>query len=202
VLARFYELKTNRPLFITKGSRVSAAGLGSRTIDGYEISYDDKSVIMHYGVLIGGGQLRAIEEQYNELAKADPASIRRPDKLHGLSPWLDRPARAPSVETVKRILASMDERGAWVREGTIGKPDRVAFVYAARPMVIRIGRRASDGGTGNRSAGKDRLIQLGEDDTVEIFQGSEPPLERIIVSREFAENLIALSAWLIGGGNR
>lgn len=47
VLARFNELRTNRPLYITKGSRLSAAGLGNRNVDGYEISYTPESVITH-----------------------------------------------------------------------------------------------------------------------------------------------------------
>ncbi len=51
VLARFYELQTNKPLYATKGTRIVASGLGSRLVDGYEISYSPDSVITHYNVL-------------------------------------------------------------------------------------------------------------------------------------------------------
>ena len=54
-MARFYELKTNKPLYITKGTRVDAATLGRSLIDGYELSYSNESVITHYGVLTRGG---------------------------------------------------------------------------------------------------------------------------------------------------
>src|SRR6185295_4490849 len=115
VLARFYELRTNKPLYITKGSRVNAAGLGSRMVDGYEVSYSPESVITHYAVLTSGRWLAAVEEDYRQLAAADPKTIRRPDKVHGLSPWSERQGgeRAASPAEVKQLIDSMDERGAW-----------------------------------------------------------------------------------------
>jgi PelA/Pel-15E family pectate lyase len=81
VLARFYELRTNKPLYITKGSRLIAAGLGSRLVDGYELSYSDQSSITHYGVLTSGAGLAEIEKDYSELMKMDPKAVRRPDRL-------------------------------------------------------------------------------------------------------------------------
>src|SRR5262245_25930036 len=123
VLARFYELKTNKPLYITKGSRLSAAGLGGRMVDGYEISYSPESVITHYGVLTSGRELAAIEEDYKKLAAADPKTIARPVELHGLSPWNERARSKPAATEVKQLIESMDERGAWTKMGTIGKAD-------------------------------------------------------------------------------
>src|SRR5262249_15082458 len=67
VVARFYELKTNKPLYITKGSRLNAPGLGNRLVDGYEISYSPESVITHYNVLTSGRDLAPIEEDYKKL---------------------------------------------------------------------------------------------------------------------------------------
>jgi hypothetical protein len=80
----------------------------------------------------------------------------------------------------------MDERGAWTRPGTIGKADKVASVFAARDMVltIRHGQR-----------GKVDTIPLVENDTVEVFMGKQPPLDRIINSQEFAQNLTALAEY-------
>jgi hypothetical protein len=198
VLARFYELKTNRPLYITKGTRIQAAGLGSRIVDGYELSYSPESVITHYGVLVSGRELDAIEEDYRWLAQADPARVRRPDKLRGLSPWMERvrrgPAEAVSPDEVKRLIASLDERGAWVRPGVIGKPGRLVFVYAARPMVLRIGRGRPDGAA-EETAPEAQVIHLGPDDTVEVFPGAEPPVEKIISSAEFSRNLTVLATY-------
>jgi hypothetical protein len=73
VLARFYELKTNKPLYITKGSRVNAAGLGSRTVDGYEISYSPDSVIRTTVVTSGRAWPRS--GRIPGLAAADPKTV-------------------------------------------------------------------------------------------------------------------------------
>ncbi|MEZ5366189.1 MAG: pectate lyase [Bryobacterales bacterium] len=178
-LARFYELQTNKGLFITKGTRVSAAGLGSLRADGYEVTYDDSDPIQHYGMWISGRGLDAIEAEYERLRDADPSAIRRPDKLHGLSPWSgDGVAKAGDSAA---LLAAMDDRGAWVENGVAGRADSVAAVYAAEPMVIRIG---------------DRTIPLPEDETVEVFRGSAPVVEKMILSATFAHNLEALAAAL------
>lgn len=200
VLARFYELQTNRPLYITKGSRLTAAGLGSRLVDGYELSYDDASVITHYAVLTSGADLEEIAREYDALLAMDRDALRRAERLTGLSPWSERPrparSRAALAEAAREIIASMDGRGAWLTEGTIGKADRLVFVYAARDMVLRVGRGRSDGsaGTGDRSG--DQVIRLRENDTVEIFQGDEPPRERIISSQVFARNLETLAEYV------
>lgn len=199
VLARFYELQTNRPLYITKGTRLQAAGLGSRVVDGYQLSYSPESVITHYGVLVSGRDLAAIEQDYERLSRADPKTIRRPEKLRGLSPWAERASppepTAPAAE-VRRILDAMDERGAWTRSGVIGKPDRLVFVFAARDMVLRVGRGRSDGSAGDSPESQSRVIPLHENDTVEIFLGPQPPLEKIISSAEFARNLGRLAEYV------
>src|SRR5215813_14506664 len=61
VLARFYELKTNRPLYITKGTRITVTDRGPTQVDGYQLSYTDESVIIYYNVFVGGAQLGDIE---------------------------------------------------------------------------------------------------------------------------------------------
>lgn len=201
VLARFYELRTNRPLYITKGSRLTAAGLGSRTVDGYELSYDDANVITHYGVLVSGAWLDDVEREYQALLAKKPAELRRPDRLTGLSPWMerDRPARSRGelAPKVRQVIDAMDSRGAWVTEGVIGKADRLVFVFAARDMVLRISRGPSNGAA-SRNATPGQTIELRENDTVEIFQGAQPPREKIVDSRVFADNLRLLLEYLAG----
>ena len=178
VLARFYELRTNRPLYVTKGTQIRVKGSSTARIDGYELSYSDASVITHYGVLTSGGRLAGIERAYGRLAAADPQTLRRPGKLRGLSPWSERPARPLSSGDIQRIVDGMDSRGAWVEEGTIGKADRLVSVFAARDMVVKV-------------SGK--TLPITENDTVEIYQGAEPPREKIIRSETFARNVRALS---------
>lgn len=200
VLARFYELRTNKPLYITKGTRINAAGLGSRMADGYQISYTPESVITHYGVVITGRDLAALEDDYRSLAAADPKSIRRPDVLHGLSPWSERKRPKPQATAlaaeVQEKMRSMDERGAWTKTGTVGKDNRLVFTYAAKDMVLRIGRGRSDGSAGDGVNSGAQVIQLKENDTVEIFAGPQAPPERIISSADFARNLTLMADYV------
>ena len=202
VLARFYELKTNKPLYITKGTRISAAGLGSRMVDGYEISYSPDSVITHYGVIGSGRDVARIEDEYRSLAAADPKTIQRPDKLHGLSPWgEERPVgRRSGPKDVASLIAALDERGAWTKTGNIGRSNRLVFTYAAKDMVLRIGHGRADGSAGDGVQSKAQTIQLNENDTVEIFAGPQPPPERIISSGDFARNLTALADYVKESG--
>ncbi|MBI1873904.1 MAG: polysaccharide lyase [Acidobacteria bacterium] len=192
-LARFAELKTNRPLYITKGTRVTALDQGTTTVDGYELSYSDASVITHYSVLVSGAALAGIEQEYRELQTAEPGSLKRPDRLHGLSPWSLRRSPAGSAPTVDRgavanlelriraVIDAMDTRGAWVEEGSIGKANRLVSVFAAKEMVVTLAGKA---------------LPMRENDTLEVFAGAEPPKQRIIRTRTFAENIGALSAYL------
>ena len=180
VLARFYELKTNRPLYITKGTRVSVLEGGATLIGGYQLSYSDESVITHYAVLVSGAELDQIEDDYKRVLGADPATLRRPVKLHGLSPWSSG-SSPPRTSDASEVIAKMDPRGAWVEEGNIGKADRIVNVFSARDMVVTIG---------------DRVFPLKENETVQIFQGTERPRERIIRSATFTRNVEALCAFL------
>ena len=183
-LARFYELKTNRPLYITKGTRVTVADHGVTNMDGYQLSYTDESVITHYGVIISGARLAEIEADYQRLLSADPASIRRPVKLRGLSPWDEAPRRS-STPDVAAIISTIDARGAWLENGNIGKSDRIVSVFAARDMVVTIGGR---------------VMPLKENETLQVFQGTERPRERIIRSETFARNVEALCDFLEKAG--
>ncbi len=187
VLARFYELKTNKPLYVTKGTQISAAGLGSRRPDGYELSYEPNSVITHYGVLTGGRGLAGLRRDFDAISRERK---QREARLHGLSPWSDEDRElrrgAPKPEQVRAMIGTMDARGAWTKPGVVGKADRVAAVTAARDMVLRIRR-------GLR--GTAETIPLKENDTVEIFMGQDRPREQIISSQDFARNLTMLAAY-------
>lgn len=182
-VARFYELHTNRPLYITKGTRVTAVGQGTTNVDGYELSYSDASVITHYAVLTSGSGFGAIEREFNAIRNADRASLRRPDKLQGLSPWAEARTGETAVQPsrVRAAIDAMDARGAWIEEGAIGKSNRLVSVLAGSDLVVTVG-------------GKPLAVK--ENETVEVFAGTEPPKQRIIVSRTFAENVRLLSAYL------
>jgi len=177
-LARFNELRTDRPLFITKGTMVNVPGRSVFRDDGYEVSYSDDSTIQHYALLVNGQWIEEIAGEYGRVVEAGP----RPVVLSGLSPWADaEPPSRPSDQRVAAILAAVDERGAWLEDGTIGKADRVVSVYAAEEMVVVIG---------------DKSYPLKEDETVSVYRGELPPRERILRSVTFARNIEALAVWL------
>jgi hypothetical protein len=182
VMARFYELKTNRPLYITKGTMLQTKGLGSLRPDGYQLSYSDESVITHYGVLTTGNQLAGLRRDFDAYSRTAPG--KRPEKLHGLSPWSEPDAgpleKRPNAAGVRKLIDTMDSRGAWLEDGYIGKADRVVSVYAAHSMVLTINGQPT---------------QLKENDRVEIFDGNQPPRGKIIRSSDFAKNLETLAAY-------
>jgi hypothetical protein len=181
--ARFYELKTNRPLYITKGTRVTALDQGATIVDGYELSYSDESVITHYAVLVPAGEFAEIESEFTRIQHADPATLKRPPVLRGLSPWSEtRPVAASNLESrVRQIVDAQDSRGAWVEDGTIGKANRLVSIFAGKDLVLTVGGKT---------------LPIKENDTLDVFADPAPPKERIIRSRTVASNLAVLSEYL------
>lgn len=106
VIARFYELKTNRPLYITPGSPSVR-----------KITYSPDKLKRGYTFFTSAEPLDQIAEEYKSLVAADPETVRRPDKLRSLKPFTHRPqpplSKAELTEKVRNAIASLDERGAW-----------------------------------------------------------------------------------------
>jgi PelA/Pel-15E family pectate lyase len=176
-LARFNELKTNRPLYITKGTQIQARGLGSKRIDGYELSYSPEKGITHYALQVSAAELPNIRRDYDAaLSKRTP----RPDRLHNLSPWSDEHPESPG-DTAK-IIATLNEQGAWTQQGTIGKAEKIVSVFAPRPMVLTINGRPTP---------------IAENDRIELFDGSIPPRQTVVSTATFARNLERLAASLL-----
>jgi len=98
-LARFYELQTNKPLYFTRT---------------YELTFDDSDLPTHYGFKVPS-KLDSLEKRFNEISSLTPqklASKRKP-KADSLKP-------TPALESlVKEIIDSLDDRGAWVEEGSL-----------------------------------------------------------------------------------
>lgn len=96
-MARFYELKTNRPLYFTKD---------------YELTYSDADMPTHYGFIVGS-KFDRIEKEYNRLMETDRSQwkVNRKERTPRMSDGLK--------SRVKKILADMDDRGAWVEAGEL-----------------------------------------------------------------------------------
>jgi cell division protein FtsB len=92
-IARFYELQTNRPLFFTRN---------------YELTYSSDDVPTHYGFVFES-RLDAIEAEYRRLAAADPATLN----------VVEKPDRRKLAGRAVALLKWMDDRGAWVEDGSL-----------------------------------------------------------------------------------
>ena len=94
-LARFYELRSNKPLYFTRD---------------YQLTYDDADMPTHYSFKVPDGSA-AILREYERLRASGP------------EPRLAAPAKQPTSVTpqmraeVESILAAQDARGRWVETG-------------------------------------------------------------------------------------
>lgn len=89
-IARYYELKTNRPLYMTRRG------------DTYTLTYNDDGLPAHYGWKTEPRIARIKQQHQALLASATLATL------------APAPATRPSQPQVRRILATLDEQGRWV----------------------------------------------------------------------------------------
>jgi hypothetical protein len=95
--ARFYELKTNTPLYFTKD---------------YKLTYDDGDLPTHYSFK-GSWDLEGIIEQYESIKDADLRPLGRERMVSRVNMNNGLIARA------KAVVDQLDDRGAWVEEGRL-----------------------------------------------------------------------------------
>lgn len=92
-LARFYEPRTNRPIYFKRGP-------GGQ---GHEWTYDDKNIATGYGYIVDSN-VDALQKKYLEVTSGKPLVAK---------------VGAPSGDRVLPIIRSLDDRGAWTDKGTI-----------------------------------------------------------------------------------
>ncbi len=100
-MARFYELKTNRPLYFTRQ---------------YELVYTDGDLPTHYA-FVTSNNIPRLRRDFEKLRDTDPANLKTPAApvKYELTDELSQAAR--------RALDTLDERGAWVEEGRLRDAD-------------------------------------------------------------------------------
>ncbi len=121
-LARFYELRTNKPLYLTRK---------------YELTYDDGDLPTHYGFKVDG-RLDAVEREHQRVARLTP------DQLEAeRTPRPRRPEKPDSLAgQVRSVIESLDQRGAWVEDGRMsyhGKDDDTREIIDSRTFIRNIG---------------------------------------------------------------
>lgn len=118
-LARFYELKTNKPLYFTKD---------------YQLTYSDADMPTHYAFKTGYG-IDKIAREYQRLRATPPEELKRRDK----------PSHArltdKLVAQTKAAIDAQDERGRWVEDGRLkyhGSDDPTRRVISARTFLKNV----------------------------------------------------------------
>ena len=117
-LARFYELKTNRPLYFTRG---------------YQLTYEDDDLPTHYSFKVGSS-LDSINREYQQLLKSAPepsalSSSSRSEILTSLS------------NQVRDVIAALDEKGRWVEDGRLkyhGANDKTRRIIDSHTFIRNI----------------------------------------------------------------
>ncbi len=121
-LARFYELRTNRPLYFTRQ---------------YELTYDDGDLPTHYGFKIGSS-LDAIQRQYERLKGLPEEDL---DALRNPTPRQRGKPSSRTIGQVRAVLATLDERGRWVEQGRLryhGDDDPTRRIIDCRTFIERV----------------------------------------------------------------
>jgi PelA/Pel-15E family pectate lyase len=104
-LARFYELKTNKPLYFTRAD--------------YQLTYSDADMPTHYSFKIGNWLPNA-ESAYERVVKLTPQKLAAERAARSAKPAKHSGRVNRSIEDrVRKLLAAMDERGRWVDDAPL-----------------------------------------------------------------------------------
>lgn len=120
-LARFYELKTNKPLFLTRGD--------------YKLTYSDADMPTHYAFKVANG-VEGVAREYKRLRVMDPEKLKQPGETG--KPRLTQAL----IARVKAIVTQLDEQGRWVEDGQLryhGQDDPSRRVIDCRTFINNLG---------------------------------------------------------------
>ncbi|MCI0461334.1 MAG: hypothetical protein L0Z62_30670 [Gemmataceae bacterium] len=119
-LARFYEMKTNKPLYFTRD---------------YKLTYDDGDVPTHYAFKVAD-RTSQVAKEYDDLRQLSAEDLKK----------LPAPARPRVTEKlraqVKAVLAALDKEGRWVEEGRLrshGADDPTRRIISCQTFVRNVG---------------------------------------------------------------
>ena len=116
-LARFNELQTNKPLYLTRM---------------YELTYEDNDLPTHYGFKVSSRADRLSSDM------TACRTCRRPTWPANGRRSANARAGRPSDSEVQRIVAAQDDRGAWVEDGRLqyhGSGDDTRRIIDSRTFI-------------------------------------------------------------------
>lgn len=126
-LARFYELRTNRPLFMTRM---------------YQLTYDGSDVPTHYGFFVRS-QLDTMVERWADARRQLAAGTVRTRAMDRPAGHVRNPATAGDA---RAAIDALDPRGAWVETGEMrleGKQRTIRPVIESRTFIRNLHLLAS-----------------------------------------------------------
>ncbi len=97
-LARFYELKSNRPLYMTRE---------------YRLTYKSDDLPTHYGFIVGSS-IDSLQKRLDRLNTAKWQASKRFEISDG-----DHNIKKPTEVEILKAIEALDDRGAWVEEGRL-----------------------------------------------------------------------------------
>ncbi len=95
-LARFYEVKTNRPIYFERGP-------GGK---GHVWTYSNKNIADGYGYIVDSN-VDSLEKKYQDVLAGKVVTVPK------------KPGSGPSATRVQEVIAALDERGVWLDKGSI-----------------------------------------------------------------------------------
>lgn len=130
--ARFYEFKTNRPLYFTSDNRTT-----------YRLTYDDSDAPDHYGFK-GQSFPTSQERAYNEIMAKGIEQFKADHKPRELTTQ-EKLAKAESMEqSVRDLLAAQTDKGVWLTKNTVHVYGPMGAKIILMSKVQRNIRRLSD----------------------------------------------------------
>ena len=118
-LARFYELKTNNPLYFVR--------------DTYELTYDDSDMPTHYAFKVTGeSRIAAVESYLERIASGELEKIR----AEQLARW-DGSITDEDLQEISGMIDSLDGHGRWVEDGHMRSRERAKPQIPARVINSR-----------------------------------------------------------------
>ena len=123
-LVRFYELKTNRPLYFTKD---------------YQLTYSDADMPTHYSFVMSNW-IASVEREFKRVSELPP------DDLLPKAKKTPRKASQGMEKEVRAVLGKLDDQGRWVESGRLkyyGDSDPTERVIDCRTFVANVRALAS-----------------------------------------------------------
>jgi hypothetical protein len=113
-IARFYELKTNRPLYFNAPRQYSALPKPAfPELKDYTLIYDDSDLPTHYAFKVSSAPIKRIRSDYNRLLKQGrDVVLAERNRIRKVDP-----------DQVLEIIKSLDDKGRWLEKGRLKTTD-------------------------------------------------------------------------------